>query len=272
MTQLITPRPMPVKRPAIVWEGIDSITIAKRNLRTIRRNPDQLLDVTLQPVVFVLIFGVVLGGAIQASTGGNYINYLMAGIFVQTAIFGSVTTGLGLAEDLQKGLMDRFRSLPMGRSSVMVGRALSDLVRSLIAIVVMIGVGVLIGFAPAGSPADWLLALGLLVLFTFAVSWIAVAVALLLWRNPLAIQGVLFVVVFPLAFLSSAFVPSATLPGWLQPFAANQPVSELVDALRALMLGQPAGAAPMWAALWALGLIAIGIPVSARLYRRMARG
>ena len=109
-------------------------------------------------------------------------------------------------------------------------------------------------------------------MFTFAVSWIAVAVALLLWRNRLAIQGVLFVVVFPLAFLSSAFVPSATLPVWLQPFAANQPVSQLVDALRALMLGQPAGAAPVWAAAWAFGLIAIGIPVSARLYRRMARG
>ncbi len=198
------------------------MTIAKRNLRTIRRNPDQLLDVTLQPVVFVLIFGVVLGGAIQASTGGNYINFLMAGIFVQTAIFGSMTTGLGLAEDLQKGLMDRFRSLPMGRSSVMVGRAVSDLVRSLIAIVVLIGVGVLIGFAPAGSPLDWLLALALLVLFTFALSWIAVAVALLLWRNPLAIQGVLFVVVFPLAFLSSAFVPSATLPG-LAPAVRGEP-------------------------------------------------
>ena len=139
MTQQISSRPLTGRSTHGRLGGAsNSLTIAKRNLRTIRRNPDQLLDVTLQPVVFVLIFGVVLGGAIQASTGGNYINYLMAGIFVQTAIFGSVTTGLGLAEDLQKGLMDRFRSLPMGRSSVMVGRALSDLVRSLIAIVVMI--------------------------------------------------------------------------------------------------------------------------------------
>jgi ABC-2 type transport system permease protein/oleandomycin transport system permease protein len=272
MNSATTSRPVSIQRPRIVWEALDSLTIAKRNVRTIRRNPDQLLDVTLQPIVFVLIFGVVLGGALQASTGGNYINYLMAGIFVQTALFGSMTTGLGLAEDLQKGLMDRFRSLPMGRSSVMIGRALSDLARSLVAIVVMIGVGILIGFAPAGGVGAWLLGLGLLLLFTFAVSWIAVAIALLLWRNPLAIQGVLFMAIFPLSFLSTAFVPADTLPGWLQVFAANQPVSQLVNALRALMLGQPAGAAPIWVAIWSLGMIAVGIPISVRLYRRMARG
>lgn len=272
MSRASSSRPVPVQRPQVILELLDSLTIAKRNLRTIRRNPDLLLDVTLQPIVSVVIFGLVLGGALQASTGGNYINFLMAGIFVQTALFGSMTTGLGLAEDLDKGLMDRFRSLPMGRSSVMLGRALSDLVRSLIAIMVMIGVGVLIGFAPAGSPSDWLLALGLLVLFTFAASWIALAVALLLWRNPLAIQGVLFTVVFPLAFLSSGFVPTQTLPSWLQSFASNQPVSQLVNALRALMLGEPAGDGPMSVVAWALSIIAIGVPLSARLYTRMSRG
>jgi ABC-2 type transport system permease protein len=265
-------RPVPIRRPWFAWEALDALTIVRRNLRTVRRNPDQLLDVTLQPIAFVLIFGVVFGGAIEAATGGNYANYLMAGIFVQTAIFGSMTTGLGLAEDLEKGLMDRFRSLPMGRSSVMVGRALSDLVRSLIAIAVMVVAGLFIGFAPSGSIAGWALGIGLLLLFTFAVSWIAIAIALLLWRNPLVIQGVVFMVVLPLSFLSSAFVPVSTLPAWIQPFAANQPVSQLVDALRALMLGLPPGDAPFWVVVWSAVLIVVGIAVSVRLYRRMARG
>ena len=265
-------RPQPLSRPRLAWEVLDAIAIAGRNLRATRRNPDQLLDVTLQPIVFVLIFGVVFGGALQASTGGNYINYLMAGIFVQTAIFGSMTTGLGLAEDLQKGLLDRFRSLPMGRSSVMVGRAISDLVRSVIAVVVMVLSGFLIGFAPAGGPGEWLLALGLLLAFSFAMSWIAIAIALLLWRNPVAIQGVVFVVVLPLSFLSSAFVPAETMPAWLRAFAANQPVSQLVDALRALMLGQPVGNGPLVVIAWTLALVVVGIPLSARLYRRISQG
>jgi ABC-2 type transport system permease protein len=267
-----TARPRVIRRSRLVWELLDAVAIAERNLRAIRRHPDQLLDVTLQPIVFVLIFGVVFGGALQAATGGNYINFLMAGIFVQTAIFGAMTTGLGLAEDLQKGLLDRFRSLPMGRSSVMVGRAISDLVRLLAAIVVMVVTGVLIGFAPGGDPADWMLGLGLLLAFAFAVSWIAIAIALLLWRNPLAVQGVAFVVIFPLVFLSSAFVPAATLPGWLRAFAANQPVSVLIDTLRALMLGQPVGNGPILVVVWTLAFVAVGIPLSARLYRRMEKG
>jgi ABC-2 type transport system permease protein len=265
-------RPRPIHRSRLAWEILDAVTIAERNFRALRRNPDLLLDVTLQPLVFVLIFGVVFGGALQASTGGNYVNYLMAGIFVQTAIFGSMTTGLGLAEDLEKGLMDRFRSLPMGRSSVMIGRALFDLGRSLVAVVVMVIAGVLIGFAPAGGVGDWLLALLLLLVFTFAVSWIAIAIALLLWRNPLAIQSVVFVIILPLTFLSSAFVPTETLPTWMRSVAASQPVSQLIDTLRALMLGRPAGNGPVVVLAFAVALVAIGIPLSARLYRRMARG
>jgi len=265
-------RPRKIRRPRVAWEVLDALAIAERNLRATRRHPDQLLDVTLQPIVFVLIFGVVFGGALQGATGGNYVNYLMAGIFVQTAIFGSMTTGLGLAEDLQKGLLDRFRSLPMGRSSVMVGRALSDLVRLLLSIAVMVVTGFLIGFAPSGGPVAWLEGLALLLVFSFAVSWIAIAIALLLWRNPLAVQSTAFVVVFPLTFLSSAFVPASTLPAWLRPLAANQPVSVLIDTLRALMLGQPVGDGPLRVVAWAIVLIAVGIPLSARLYRRINKG
>jgi ABC-2 type transport system permease protein/oleandomycin transport system permease protein len=265
-------RPARVDRPRLWWEVVDAWTIAKRNLRAIPRNPDLLLDVTLQPIVLVLIFGVVFGGAIQASVGGSYVNYLMAGIFVQTAIFGAMTTAGGLADDLQKGLLDRFRSMPMGRSSVMVGRALSDLLRSLLAIVVMIAVGLLIGFSPSGSVMDWLAGLGLLLAFTFAASWIGVVIALVMWRNPVAVQSVFFIVVFPLTFISSAFVPVATLPGWLQGFAANQPVSQLVDALRALILGQPVGDAPTWVLAWTVGMVLVGIMLSARLYRNLSDG
>lgn len=259
-----------ILRPGPVWEIVDAWTIAKRNLRSIPRNPDLLMDVTLQPLVLVLIFGVVFGGAIQAAVGDRYVNFLMAGIFVQTAIFGAMSTAVGLAEDLKSGLMDRFRSLPMGRSSVAVGRALSDLLRSMIAIAVMIGVGLLIGFAPRGTPLDWLAAIGLLLAFEFGASWVGIVIGLLMWRNPVAVQGIFFVIVFPLTFISSAFVPVATLPAWLQGFAANQPVSQLVDAIRALTMGHPAGNAPLLVLAWTIGLTAVGIWVSARLYRRLA--
>jgi ABC-2 type transport system permease protein/oleandomycin transport system permease protein len=153
----------------------------------------------------------------------------------------------------------------------MVGRALSDLVRSVLAIAVMVVVGVLIGFSPRGSVLEWAMGLGLLLLFTFAVSWIAVAVALLLSRNPTAVTGLVFVAVLPLTFASGAFVPISTLPGWLQPFAANQPVSQLIEALRAYTLGLPAGSAPLWVVGWSALLIAIGVPAAAFLYRRMGR-
>lgn len=269
MTAQLGSRPVAIQRPRWVWEVLDSWTIAKRNLRSIHRNPDLLLDVTLQPIVLVLIFGVVFGGAIQGAVNGSYINFLMAGIFVQTAIFGAMGTAAGLADDLQKGLLDRFRSLPMGRSSVMLGRALSDLLRSLIAVAVMIAVGALIGFRPEGSPLDWLAGIVLLVLFTFAASWIGVVLALVLWRNPVVVQSVFFAVVFPLCFISSAFVPVATLPGLLQSFAANQPVSQLVDALRSLMAGQSPGDAIVWVLLWTAGMIVVGVSLSAFLYRRL---
>ena len=271
MTALVA-KPEPVNRPWWVWEILDSLTIARRNLRATLRNPEQLLDVTLQPIAFVLIFGVVFGGALQASTGGNYVNFLMAGIFVQTAIFGSMTTGVALAEDLQRGLMDRFRSLPMGRSSVMVGRALSDLVRSLIAIAVMVAGGLLIGFAPSGTPADWLLGVLLLLAFSFAFSWVAIAIAMVLWRNPLAIQAVSFMVILPLTFLSSAFVPTNTMPELVRGFVEAQPVSVVIDTLRDLTMGRPVGDGPLLVFAWTGALVAVGIPLSALLFRRLARG
>src|SRR5262245_32964739 len=231
MTQIPITRPVPVQRPRLWWELADSVTIAKRNLRSIPRNPELLIDVTIQPILFVLLFRYVFGGAITG-VGDSYVNYLMAGIFVMTAVFGAVTTGIGLAEDLQKGLIDRFRSLPMGRASVMIGRALFDLLRSLLAIAIMLLVGLLVGFSPSGSVVQWAAGLGLLILFTFAVSWVGIVVALLLARNPVAVQAVLFIAIFPLTFASGAFVPTATMPEWLQGFAANQPVSLLVTSLR----------------------------------------
>lgn len=248
------------------WAVSDTIEMVKRNLRHIPRSPELLLDVTIQPVIFTVLFVYVFGGAIQIP-GMSYVNYLMAGIFVQTLIFACMTSGIGLAYDLQKGLVDRFRSLPMSRSAVVAGRTLTDLLRGILAVTIMFIVGLAVGFRPEGTPLDWVIGLGILLLFAFAFSWIGVTIGMFV-GTPEAVQAALFVFVFPLTFVSSAFVPVDTMPSWLQPFAEYQPLSIVIDMLRNIFTGQPWHSDAVWSLAWTILLLAIFFPIAIRLYKK----
>jgi ABC transporter DrrB family efflux protein len=254
----------------LYWQVSDALVLTGRSLRHIPRNPELLVFSTIQPVMFVVLFRYVLGGAIrQLPPGVSYVNYLMAGIFVQTVAFGSFTTGVGLAEDLQRGLIDRFRSLPMSRAAVLVGRTLSDLVRNFFTGVVMFGVGLLVGFSPKGGPLEILAAIGLLLLMGFAFSWIGATIGLAV-RNVEAVQSAGFIWVFPLIFASSAFVPTSTMPSGLRAFANAQPITKITDSVRDWFLGVPVHSSGWIAALWGVGIIAVFVPLSVRMYRRAA--
>ena len=248
------------------WAISDTWQMVRRNLRHIPRSPELLLDVTVQPVIFVVLFVYIFGGAIQ-TPGMSYVNYLMAGIFVQTLIFACMTSGIGLAYDLQKGLIDRFRSLPMSRSAVVAGRTITDLLRGMLAVTIMFIVGVAVGFRPEGNALDWTIGIGLLLLFAFAFSWIGVTIGMLV-GTPEAVQAALFVFVFPLTFASSAFVPVDTMPSWLQGFAENQPLSRVIDMLRNVFLGQPYREDALYTLGWSLLLLAIFFPVAISLYKK----
>jgi len=242
-----------------------------RNLIHIKRTPELLLDVTLSPIMFVLLFNFVFGGAIDVGAEGggdaNYINYMMSGIFVQTIAFAGIYTSVLLANDLQKGMIDRFRSLPMSQSSVLTGRTLTDLLRAMLAIVIMFIVGVLVGFRPEGGILGNLAAIGLMLLFGFALSWVGVAAGALV-RAPEALQGIIFAVVFPLTFVSSAFVRTDTMPDWLQWFAERQPMTLVMNEVRDLTLGINLYDAELAAVLWSVAILAIGFPLGLWLYNR----
>lgn len=256
----------PLHRSPLYWTFADSLVLARRHLLQIPRIPELLVFSTIQPVMFVVLFRYVFGGAITG-VGTSYVNFLMAGIFVQTTAFGSVITGIGLAEDLHRGIVDRFRSLPMSRSAVLIGRTLADLVRNMFVVLVMLLVGLLVGFRPQGSAWGWLAAVGLLLVFSFAFSWIAATVGLSV-RSVEAAQSAGFIWLFPLTFASSAFVPTHTMPGWLQTFADHQPITLVVDAVRALTLGQSASSYAWEALAWCLGILVVFVPLSVSLYRR----
>ena len=260
----------PLERPRLYWTFVDALVLAKRHLIQIPRIPEELIFATIQPVMFVLLFRYVFGGAIAVS-GTSYVNYLMAGIFAQTVIFGATTTGIGLATDLQKGLVDRFRSLPMAKSAVLTGRTLSDLVRNTFVVIVMWSVGLLVGFRPQGSLLFWLAAGGILLLTSFAFSWISATIGLLV-SSVEAAQSAGFIWLFPLTFASSAFVPTKSMPDWLRAFAEHQPVSLIVNAVRGLLLNQP-DATTIWQALaWCIGILVVFIPVAVWAYgRRVAQ-
>jgi ABC-2 type transport system permease protein/oleandomycin transport system permease protein len=261
----------PLRRPRLYWTFADALTLTKRQLRQIPRIPEEFLFATVQPVLFVLLFRYVFGGAIQVPGGVDYVDFLMPGIFVQTIIFGTTTTGIGLANDLQKGLVDRFRSLPMAKSAVLTGRTIADLVRNTFVVFVMWGVGLLVGFRPAGIVSAWAAAIALLLLVSFAFSWISAAIGLLV-RSVEAAQSAGFIWLFPLTFASNAFVPQATFPDWLQTFSEHQPVSIAVTAVRALLLGQSPGDAWWQTIAWCLGLLIAFVPLAIWAYgRRTAR-
>lgn len=256
----------PLARPRLYWTLIDALVLAKRHLVQIPRIPEELVFSTIQPIMFVLLFRYVFGGAI-AINGTSYVNYLMAGIFAQTVIFGSTTTGIGLATDLQRGLVDRFRSLPMAKSAVLTGRTISDLVRNTFIVIVMWIVGLLVGFQPQGNVFCWVAAVGLLLLTSFAFSWISATIGLTV-RSVEAAQSAGFIWLFPLTFASSAFVPTQSMPGLLRAFAEHQPVSLVVNAVRGLLLNQP-DASTIWQALmWCVGILVVFIPLAVWAYGR----
>jgi len=264
-------RLQPAERPAIYWVVADALTLAKRRLIQIPRIWDELIFATIQPIMFVLLFRYVFGGSINIGNGVSYVNFLMAGIFTQTVIFGATTTGVGLANDLEKGLIDRFRSLPMAKSAVLTGRTLADLARNAFVVIVMWLVGLAVGFRPQGNALSWLGAIGLLLLYSFAFSWISATIGLIV-SSVEAAQSAGFIWLFPLTFASSAFAQPSTFPTWLRSFANAQPVTSMVDAVRGLLLNQIDPPTIWKAVAWSVGILVVFIPLSVWAYgRRIGR-
>lgn len=244
----------------------DTLAMTWRNLLRIRRLPQLLVFATIQPLLFVLMFRYVFGGAIDVQ-GVDYVNFLMPGIFAQVVAFGSVNTAIGLAEDRTQGLIERLRSLPMARSAVLMGRTLSDLVRNVFVVALMLAVGVAVGFRVQTDVGNLLLALGLLLVFGFALSWIFALIGLSVNGAETA-QAASFPIMMILVFASSAFVPTDTMPDWLQVWADHQPVSVTVNAVRALVLGGPWGTDALISLAWSAGILLVFVPLAVRRYRR----
>jgi ABC transporter DrrB family efflux protein len=264
-------------RRMLVHTGV----ITHRNLLANVRLPDVLILSTVQPVVFMLMFLYVFGGAIQAAlpaaAQGEYIYWLIPGILAQSAVFGSAPTAYGLNNDITKGVLDRFRSLPMARSAVLAGRTLSDLVRSAFILSLQLAVGILLGFRWHNGIAGLLAAMAVALAFGYACSWLMAYIGLTI-RNSEAIQAAIYLVVFPMTLTSSVFLPTQTMPGWLQAFAEHQPITIIANALRGLTLGQgalPAGhtvaGETLLALAWTAGILALFTPLAIRGYGREAQ-
>jgi ABC-2 type transport system permease protein/oleandomycin transport system permease protein len=246
----------------------DTVAVMVRNLIAYRRVPQLLVFSTIQPVVFVLLFRYVFGGAIH-TPGVPYVDFLMPGIFAQTVAFGALNTSIGLATDLNQGLIERFRSLPMARSAVLAGRTLADLVRNVFVVALMFAVGFAVGWRVHTGLFPLIGALLLVLLFGYALSWIFATVGLVV-GDPETAQAAAFPVMAPLVFASNAFVPVATMPDWLQPFAEHQPLSVVVDAVRALTIGGPTTSDVIQAILWCVGILAVAAPIAVHRYRQAA--
>jgi ABC transporter DrrB family efflux protein len=273
-----TTAPTAVRHQGVRLAAGDIATVTQRNLTKFARSPQLIVFSTIQPIMFVLLFNYVFGGAIQLPIDIDYITYLLPGIFVQTALFGSTNTGIALNEDLQKGIVDRFRSLPMARSAVLAGRTLADAVRQSFVLTLMLTVGVLLGFRFQNGVLAGIGALLLTVGFGFAFAWISANIGL---RAPTAevAQTAGFLWVFPLVFASSAFVPTQTMPDWLRVWADHQPVTTVINAIRGLILGQETSTAlglgdvtanVLGAVAWTSALLAVFVPLAVKGYRRAA--
>jgi ABC transporter DrrB family efflux protein len=254
----------------------DTLVITRRNLLRNVRLPQLLIFSTVQPVMFLVLFNYVFGGAIGQVVPEpfDYLQWLMPGLLVQIATFGAGQTAFGLTEDLEKGVIDRFRSLPMSRSAVLAGRTLADLVRNAAVLSLMLAVGVALGFRWATGPARFLVGFGLALLFGYSLSWVMATIGLYV-KNPEAVQSAVFLPVFPLVFASSVFVPTQAMPGWLRVFADHQPVTVVANALRGLMLGEqtllPGQTVPgqvLASLLWIGGITLAASLLAVRTYRR----
>ena len=255
----------------------DTWVIAKRGLRHMRRQPEMLADATIQPIMFVLLFAFVFGGAISVPGGGSYREFLMGGIFSQTIFFGAFGVAISLANDRQNGAIDRFHALPIARSALLGGHAVASLIKALLPIVLMSITGFIVGWRIHTGIGDVLAAYGLMIAFSFAVIWIGVLLASFV-KTPEGVQGVGFVAIFPITFIASTFVPTSTLPGVLRTFAEWNPVSSLANSLRRLF-GNPGGIAPPHAAwpvthavlytlIWIAAILLIAAPLAVRGYQR----
>ncbi len=256
----------PERRSAAYWLISDSWIMAKRSTMHIVRSMDQVLSLVVFPIMFMLLNRYVLGGAID--TGDvSYANYLFAGILIQTLAFGANYTTINLAVDMKEGIVDRFRSLPMSDSALVIGHITADLVRNVISGIIILLAGYAVGFRPNASAVEWLYVIGLALLFTLAISWLSAILGLLV-KSLEAAQWVGFVLIFPLTFVSSAFVPTATMPRAIRFFAENQPVTHAINAIRAWLVGTPLGDSAWLSVAWSVALIAISIPITSWLYRR----
>lgn len=253
---------------ALRWAVSDVLVIARRNLMALVRIPISLVFALIQPVMFVLLFRYVFGGVIHVP-GHSYVNYLIPGILVQTTIFGAVGTAIGLAEDLQRGLIERFRALPMARMAVLAGRTIADTTRNVAVLVIITVVGYGVGFRPHGGIVAYLQACLLMLLFAYCLSWGFAFIGLSAPNSETA-QAMTFPLIFPITFASAIFVPVANMPSWLRPFAINQPVSQTATAVRGLMLGTSHGQSTWIALAWAAGAIILLAPLAVNRYRKVA--
>lgn len=265
----MTAVPARARRHSAAWAASDYWEMAKRSLRHIRHDPEQLANVTLTPVLLVVLMNFVFGGAISTGIHGSYINFFMPGIFIATAAFAAVTTTISVAADMHEGVIDRFRTLPIAKSSIITGHVIADLARSLIGLAVTIGAGYAAGFRPSAGTGGWAAAVAVILLVTFALSWLAALMGML-GSSVEAAQQLGAIVVIPV-FLSSALVPTATMPSWLRVVTANQPITQAIDTLRALLAGQPP-AGHLWLTLTEFaGIIVITFTLATTLFKRTAR-
>ena len=257
-------------QPGRAWMAVaDTLDVTGRNLRNILRTPQALVFALIQPVLFVLLFRYAFGGAIRVP-GIPYVDYLVPGIFAQSVAFGALGTAVGLSADVRSGLLERFRTLPMSRLAILAGRTLADLARNLAVVGVMAGVGFAVGFRVHTSALAFLAGLGLVALFGYALSWGFVSLGLRI-SDPEAAQAAGVPVMFVLVFASAAFVPLATMPGWLQAVAVHQPLTALVNAVRALVLGGPTAGHVLTSVAWSCGLLIAFALLALRQYQRMNR-
>ena len=271
MTTLTPPADLALSSPGrskLAWAAADSMAVARRNIIGMTRRPQVLAFATIQPVLFVLLFRYVFGSLIHIP-GESYTDYLMAGIFVQTVMFGAQSTAVGMAEDLRNGLIERFRSLVMARSAVLAGRVLADALLNMFGIVLMLGVGYLVGFRLHTNLAALLAAVGVLLLFGLAISWVTALLGLVASSAEAAAAASLPLTVL-LAFPSSAFLLTSNMPGPLRAYADHQPLTATVNAIRPLLLGGPAAANAVAATIWCAGIIAVFAPLAVLRYRRAA--
>ena len=261
------------------WAIADGFVVARRNLIKIKRVPEILVWVLVSPIMFVLLFAYVFGGAINVPGGVSYREFLIAGIFAQTVVFGSTFTGAGMAEDMQKGIIDRFRSLPMSRSAVLFGRTASDVIYNVLSIAIMALTGLIVGWRIRGSLLDAVIGFGLLLFFAYAFSWVMAAIGIAV-PSVEVINNASFMVIMPLTFISNAFVPVEALPTPLRVFAEWNPVSAVTQAARELFgnVNPAAQVSDAWSMqnpvaytlIWIAVILAIFVPLSVRMYRKVA--